>query len=98
MARGAVKWYKRETERRPRSSAPVRNLLCKKRWLARPRYEQPASCFQGTLSFAIAYAVPEFIGGMAARARDVAKALEELRKRQAWEQVHPGQLWDVRKR
>jgi hypothetical protein len=31
----------------------------------------------------------------AARAREVAKALEEFREHQAWEDAHPGQLWDV---
>jgi hypothetical protein len=34
----------------------------------------------------------------AARERDVAKALKEFTEHQAWEQAHPGELWDVRKR
>jgi hypothetical protein len=33
-----------------------------------------------------------------ARAREVAKTLEEFRGHQAWEDAHPGQLWDAPRR
>jgi hypothetical protein len=32
------------------------------------------------------------------RARDVADALASFKKNQLWEQEHPGQLWDTKKR
>jgi hypothetical protein len=33
-----------------------------------------------------------------ARAREVAKTFEEFRGHQAWEDAHPGQLWDAPRR
>jgi hypothetical protein len=38
------------------------------------------------------------INDPAARARAVAKALDEFREHQAREQAHPGELWDIRTR
>ena len=38
------------------------------------------------------------IADPAARARNVATALEESREHQAWELTHPGELWDVQRR
>jgi hypothetical protein len=37
------------------------------------------------------------IADPAGRARNVATALEESREHQAWEQAHPGELWEVRR-